>query len=316
MQIGLNDIDPQIAAQMEERLTAPLHQYLKDDIFFPLTTHYGIPGFMRGSNERDASEVERRAFEYRLERDNVSSNIARARFLSFALAAIAGTIVASIAPVMGILFALFTWLIVLQTSTQSIVMNRPVEEVHRHLSQEEIQAVIPLMKLSFFERIYANTLLWLASQDHYADENALRLTLHELNSLLANGRGLEEQRKQIEAAIKKDKVIDLEAQEATLRLQLARESDPVVRRALEQSIGLCETRLQNARSLITSLKRLDAQKELIQQTFALVQSSLTHSHISPVQSDVPYVNHIQQNVNDMAHSVEKSVQEMILLRSE
>jgi len=316
MQIGLDDIDPQIAAQMEERLTAPLHEYLQDNIFFPLTTRYGIPGFMREYNQREPNDVERRAFEYRLERDNVFEHIKRARFLAFALAAIAGTIVASIAPVMGILFALFTWLIILQSSTHSIAVNRPAVDINRQLSAEEIQAVVPVMKLSFFERTYANTLVWLVSQDHYADENALRLTLHEMNSLLDNGRNIEEQRKQIEQAMKRDSIVDLEAQEATLRLQLARETDPIVRRALEQSIDLCETRLVNARSLVTSLKRLDAQKELIQQTFAMVQSSLTHSHISPVQANVPHVHHIQQNVSDMATSVEKSVQEMILLRSE
>ena len=89
-----------------------------------------------------------------------------------------------------------------------------------------------------------------------------------------------------------------------------------MRHALQQSLDLCETRYNNARSLETSLKRLDAQKEVIQQTFALVQSSLTHSHVAQVQPAVPNVAHIQQSVSDMAQSVEKSVQEMLLLRAE
>jgi len=47
MQIGLDDIDSKIAVQMEERLTAPLHDYLKDNIYYPITSRYGIPGFVR-----------------------------------------------------------------------------------------------------------------------------------------------------------------------------------------------------------------------------------------------------------------------------
>ena len=316
MQIGLDDIDSQIAVQMEERLTAPLHLYLQDNIFFNITSRYGIPGFMRGFHQRDPSEVEFRAFEYRLQRDNVQSSVARARVLSFVLAAMAGTVVASVAPVMGILFALFTWLIVLQSTTQHIAKHRPIVELQRRVSVEEVQAVVPLLKLSPFERTYANTLLWLVSRDHYADENSLRATLHDLNGLLANARHMEQQHQQIEEAMQSDSVIDLEAQQAHLTLHLAREEDSVVRHALTQSLTLCETRLQNARSLEISLKRLDAQKEVIHQTFGLVQSSLTHSHIAPVQPTVPHVTHIQQSISDMSQSVEKSVQEMLTLRSE
>ena len=316
MQIGLDDIDSKIAVQMEERLTAPLHDYLKDNIYYPITSRYGIPGFVREFHERDATEAEQRAFEYRLQRDNVLTHVNRARLLSFVLAAMAGTVVASVAPVMGILFALFTWLIVLQSTTSSIASRRPMVEIQRSVSAEEVQAVVPLLKLSSFERTYANTLLWLVSREHYADENTLRATLHDLNGLLANGRHMEQQRQQIEEAMKNDSVVDLEAQQANLTLHLAREEDPVVRHALSQSLALCDTRLQNARSLEISLKRLDAQKEVIQQTFGLVQSSLTHSHISPVQPNVPHVAHIQQSVSDMATSVEKSVQEMLTLRAE
>ena len=316
MQIGLNDIDPQIAGQMEERLAAPLHQYLQDNIFFGMTTRYGIPGFMRGFHEREASEEERRAFEYRLQRDNVVGSVARARFMSFVLAAMAGTVVASVAPVMGILFAIFTWLLVLQSTSHQIAYRRPAVEVRRQLSVDELRAVVPLLKLSAFERTYANTLLWLVSREHYADENSLRSTLHDLNGLLANARHLEQQRQQIEDAMKRDSVFELAEQQARLAEQLAEADDPVVRHALQQSLDLCETRYNNARSLETSLKRLDAQKEVIQQTFALVQSSLTHSHVAQVQPAVPNVAHIQQSVSDMAQSVEKSVQEMLLLRAE
>ena len=316
MQIGLDDIDSQIAAQMQERLTAPLHQYLQDNIFYGITSRYGIPGYMRGFHERDASEAERRAFEFRLHRDNVRSSVARARIVAFVLAAMAGTMVASVAPVMGILFALFTWLIILQTTTHAIAARRPVAELQRQVSGEEVQAVAPLLKLSPFEGSYVNTLLWLVSREHFADENSLRATLHDLNGLLSNARHLEQQRRQIEEAMQRDSVVDLEGQQAHLTLHLAREDDPIVRQALGQSLALCDTRLQNARSLEVSLKRLDAQREVIQQTFGLVQSSLTHSHVAPVQPNVPHVTHIQQSISDMAQSVEKSVQEMLTLRAE
>ncbi len=316
MQIGLEDLDPQIAEEMEDRLAAPLHQYLKDNIYFSMTTRYGIPGFMRGFQERDASEAERRAFEYRLQRDRVQASVSRARLISFFLAALAGTIVASVAPVIGILFALFTWLIVLQTTMHQIAYRRPVNALRRNVGVEEMQAVTPLLKLSLFERTYANTLLWLTSREHYADEHALRSTLHDMNGLLANARHLDGQRRQIEEAMKTDDIVDLEGQQAGLHLELARTSDPVVRRALEQSLSFCETRLQNARSLATSLKRLDAQKEVIQQTFGMVQSSLTHSHVAQVQPSVPNIGNIQQSVTDMSQSVEKSVNEMLMLRAE
>ena len=316
MQIGLDDIDPKIANQMEERLAAPPHLYLKDNIFFPLATRYGIPGFTRDYHQRDASETERVAFEHRLVRDNVQANVSRARLLSFLMAAIAGSVVASVAPVIGILFALFTWLIVLQSTMHQISYRRPTQAVRRQVSVAEMQAVTPLLKLSPVERTYASTLLWLVSREHYADETSLRSTLHDLNGLLANARHLEQQRKDIEEAMRAEKVVDLQGQQVGLMIELGRTDDPIARRALQQSLDMCATRLQNARALEASLKRLDAQKEVIQQTFALMQSSLTHSHVAQVQPHVPNVLHIQQSVSDMAQSVEKSVQEMMMLRAE
>ncbi len=316
MQIGLDDLDPQIAAKMEERLAAPLHHYLQDDIFFGMSTRYNIPGFVRGMNERDATEEERRAFEHRLERDNVQGNVARARFLAFFLAAIAGSLVASVTPIIGIMFALFTWLLILQSTSHQIAYRRPANVLRRTVNVEELNAVVPLLKLSSFERTYANTLLWLVNREHYADENSLRATLHDLNKLLTNARQMERQKQQIEEAIQNDSVTNLEAQQHSIAEQLAQAEDSVVRHALSQSLTLCETRLNNARSLETSLKRLDAQREVIQQTFALVQSSLTHSHVSQVQATVPHVTHIQQSVSEMASSVEKSVQEMLTLHGE
>ena len=316
MHIGLDDLDPQIAAKMEERLAAPLHHYLQDDIFFPLSSQYNIPGFVRGMNERDATEEERRAFEHRLERDNVQGSVARARFLAFFLAAIAGSLVASVTPIIGIMFALFTWLLILQSTSHQIAYRRPANVLRRTISVEELNAVVPLLKLSPFERTYANTLQWLVSREHYADENSLRHTLHDLNGLLSNARQMELQKQQIEEAIQSDSVTNLEAQRHSIAEQLAAAEDSVVRHALSQSLTLCETRLNNARSLETSLKRLEAQQEVIQQTFALVQSSLTHSHVAPVQPAVPHVSHIQQSVTEMSQSVEKSMQEMLTLHGE
>src|SRR5579871_2490719 len=75
MQLGLNDIDPAIAAAMLERLAAPPPQFLKDNIHwgnhpFAFSWEFHAHG-MKVKRKRDPSDDERKAFNLRKDRENV-----------------------------------------------------------------------------------------------------------------------------------------------------------------------------------------------------------------------------------------------------
>ena len=55
MRIGLDDIDTHIAQEVQYRLTAPEHDFLRANIYWG--------GLIRQRHQRDPSEDERRAFE-------------------------------------------------------------------------------------------------------------------------------------------------------------------------------------------------------------------------------------------------------------
>src|SRR5690242_5499864 len=74
MRIGLDDIDPQIAEAMEERLAAPVQEFLKEDIYWggllPWRLNWQFhTGKLQLKRKREPTEDEKRAYELRKKRE-------------------------------------------------------------------------------------------------------------------------------------------------------------------------------------------------------------------------------------------------------
>jgi hypothetical protein len=188
--------------------------------------------------------------------------------------------------------------------------NRNLNVVHPDL----LAGWLPHLELGRAERAYCETLALLAKPGLHVSEQTGREVLAELNRLMALSRRLDEQRSELQAGA--TDVERIEAERADVAGQLAGATDPAARANLERSLALCETRLQNAQALRPAVQQLDAQRELIAQTLAAIQSTLTRQESAHRALTAPDVDEIQRRlaeINSEARAVESAVQEVISL---
>jgi len=197
--------------------------------------------------------------------------------------------------------------------TQRVFM----QEANR-LHSDLLAAWLPLVALPRAERAYAEALVQLAALESL-DEPTARDILSQLNGLMSHHRQLETQRERIRAALGGNSAETLEAERAELRRRAEDANDPATKQALQESLRICEARLQQAKALEPALHRLDAQREVIVQTLASVQVSLTRLQAAPAAISAPDVEEITQTVaqiSTQAQAVEQAVQEVMTLRVE
>jgi hypothetical protein len=186
----------------------------------------------------------------------------------------------------------------------------------RLLSAREIQDVSAAVPLTRAERIYVETLGELLGAAHVLGEPTARDLLPQLNELLENDRHLESQRLRAQAAIGIRTAPQLEAERADLARRAEAATDPVARQAMLQSLQLCDERLRSFRALEPHLVRIDAQRELISQTFASVQSALAGTQVQSLAPGAVIGEDLQQSVrqiNQQTRAVEQAVQELMTL---
>lgn len=184
------------------------------------------------------------------------------------------------------------------------------------LEPQVLRAIGERDSLSRAERSYCEAASLLLESGRYFKEPEQREILEHLNKLLASTRHMEEQRSRIRKAMAGDTVAQLEAERAELERRAARAQDDVARQALYQSVEMCDARLNGARSLTPSLERLDAQEEVVLQTFASVQSSLARLEVAPAELAAPDTVQIRESIAEISRqtrSVEDAVQEVLLL---
>jgi hypothetical protein len=155
------------------------------------------------------------------------------------------------------------------------------------LSRDELRAACWEIVPSPAERAYLETLQRLSDAAPSLGETTARELLPHLGELLENARQLDRQRERVRAAFGPDTAADLEMKCADLSRRHEAASDAVVQQALHQSRELCRERLQGLHLLERSLSRVEAQQELVQQTFASVQATLARAQVAPNALSAP-----------------------------
>jgi hypothetical protein len=326
MQLGLNDIDPQIAAAMLERLAASPPQFLKDDIHwgnhpFAFSWEFHARG-MKMKRKRDPSDVERQAFKLRKGREDAVTGRALVSVFAplvggsgFGFIANGVTHSFSLALAVGLASAVAGWTV----GGYWTVSATPKARLQRNVRLEEMKAVFPLLTLTRTERLYCDTLQMLARMEVGAEtERMMHESLAQLNHLLIAGRQLEQRRLGLLPLLGNNVISELEAEFGQLGRRLDQTHDPISRQSLEQSLQMCQARLENARLLQDGLERLKLQQEAIIHTISTAQTAMARLQIAPQPQTELVAQEIAQTVtqmNQQTYAVERAVEEVMTLKS-
>jgi hypothetical protein len=165
------------------------------------------------------------------------------------------------------------------------------------------------------ERLYGDVVLLLAAPGAAKRDARLRRDLlRQCNALLGDYFRIESQRKRITRLMADGTALDnVEVERMDLAARHAAEPDPIARRSLEESLGLCDERIASVRDLGPLLARLDAHEEVICQAFSLVQTALARVEAAPVSLAPPDVAGLRLTlrlVTDQTRAVEEAVAEI------
>jgi hypothetical protein len=326
MRLGLQDIDSQIAEAILERLAAPTSTFLKEDIHWagwnPLNMKWEFRATgLKITRKRDPNEDERQAYELRRKRDNeVAGRAAGTGVLSAGLGAVA-LATGSGLHLQGAILGLCCVGVAAATSVVGGMWTMralPTNRLRRGVRLEEFRAVFPLLKLTRSERIYCDTLLMLARTDATPEtELSLREGLAQLNQLVLADRQLEQRRQSLLPLLGNNVIPELETEFGLLGRRLDAAVDPMTRQSLEQSLKMCQTRLENARALREGFTRLQAQQEAIAHTISTAQSSMARLQLAPqpqTQFMAQEIAETEAQMNQQTYAVEQAVQEVMTLR--
>lgn len=328
MRIGLDDIDPRIAEAVEERLAAPVQEFLKEDIYWgglmPWRLNWQFhTGKLQLKRKREPTEDEKRAYELRKKREE--------RVALRAVAATFGTIAAGSGVValmasggepspVGIMSGVATWVVGAGASVWWSMRAMPKASLRRQVLPSEMQAVFPLLRLTRAERIYCDALLLLVrTEADDSTEQTLRETLKQLNTLLESHRQLENRRTSLLPIMGMNSIPELEREYGELGRRLDQTTDSVARQSLQQSLQMCANRLENARNLTQSLERLNVQQEAIAQTLSSSLSAMARMQVAPDTQTALVAEEIASTIsamNQRTYAVEQAVEEVIQLRTQ
>ncbi|HLI47739.1 MAG TPA: hypothetical protein VKV18_03475 [Chthonomonas sp.] len=290
MQIGLKDIDPEIASQLAARLEAVPGNYLQDNIAWkgtlPFIFSWSVVSGPRWIQKRPPTPAEAKAYASALNRRrrqrkrNLYLAIGIGSLLLFALTTSLIYGFALSVPFFQVLW----WLLLFCTlgCSLGVLRHRPVP-LTEVVPPEELEAALPLLHLSEAERAYSDILLLLAqmSPAEPEQERELRATLAHLGRLLASRRQLENIRQNLVQLEQKENLLRLSEEYAELVLQRDAASDPAARATFEHSIQLCLERIEGLRALERNLERLSAQQKAIEQTILAARNAFVRLQSAP-----------------------------------
>lgn len=326
MRIGLDDIDPRIGEAITDRLSAPLNEFLRDNIrwgaFNPMPISWEVKnGSVKVKRRRDPSEDEKLAYTLRRRRDEqVSMRALGAAFLPSVAGTAVGWAIASGTPAGGLVAGLSVWAMGTGVGVWWTRKATPRERLRRTVQLEELRSVLPLLTLTRAERIYCDALLLLARTDAPADTEAtLRDALRQLNDLLKESRQLEHRRATLLPLMGQHSITELEVEFQTLGTRLDRATDNITRNLLQQSLQMCATRIENARAFDQGLERLNVQQEAIVHTLSSALSAMARLQILSDPQTAVAAQEIVQTVASMSRqtrAVEQAVEEVMSLRGQ
>lgn len=328
MQLGLADIDTEIAAHVRQRLTGPMRDFLTPGIRWKGTFPYEFNWqFHSGATpihrKREPSTDEQTARDLRRRREErFYRRVAIAAVVPLIPSAAVGAVLATqlggaTAIAIGAICASITWLTAAAAGGIGAASAYPRRRLAADVAIEEMKAVFPLLRLSRAERIYCDTVLLLAGIDaDPATERTLRGTLHDMNALLADCRSLEVKRRALLPVMGLNSVKSLEEEYGALGIKLDTTTDTVARESIRRSLEMCATRLGNARAVDVGLQRLLAQEEALAHTLSTAQSAIARMELSPEAGSSLAAQELAAAVAHMnlqTTSVEKAVDEVVRL---
>ena len=325
MRIGLNEIDPMIAAATQERLTAPLGEFLKDNIYWGGLAAYRFQwkaneGKMKMTRKREPNELEKRAFALRKKRDEqLTLRILTTLFATPSVAIpifLAGAGIGH--PTADSLATAIGTAVVGGTAGTIWTMRASLKAtLSKTLLYDEMKAVFPLLTLTRSERIYCDALQLIArTEADESTEKSLRDMVKQLNQLLDNHRQIETRRHALLSVMGMNNITELEAEYGTLGRRLDQNRDPIARQGLQQSLQACASRLETAKTLGQTLERLNIQQEAITQTLSSALAAMARMQVAPQVQASLVANEITQTVtqmNQQTYATEQAVEEVVRL---
>lgn len=324
MRIGLDDIDPEIGKQLQERLNAPLQNFLHEDIHWRGHFPYQFnPHNFSLKRKRQPTEDERHAYELRQRRSMLGirgglmllGSLTLPPVIGFALGALIWNLTQSDYLAWGT--TLMVWL---AGSSAGVMMalNANRSTLTSSISLEEMRAVFPNLPMSRAERIYCDTLLLLARLDTRPEaEVSIRETLRQLTDLVVTSRQLEERRRALIPVLGTNPVRELEKEYGELGRRYDQTTDSLAKQAIKQSLEMCASRLENARAFEAGLERLKAQEEAILQTLSSAQTALARMQILSEPQIELTAQQIAENVTEMnrqTYAIEQAIEEVMTIR--
>lgn len=208
-----------------------------------------------------------------------------------------------------------SYLAALGTGAGSFVLGRLGR--NKSVSAEELRALASGLQLGRSEAIYLETVCALLEAGDNVDEQTGRDILNTLHELLDQAHYVEGRLERLRKAASAESAQELEAERERLAGRVAQAEDAQARKDLSQSLDICDERLQNARTLSPLIERLDAQREVIQQTLLSVQSSVSRLQVAPTALAAPDVEEVKRVVSEVTaqtRAVEDAVQQVMSLR--
>lgn len=189
-------------------------------------------------------------------------------------------------------------------------------ELTRYVNADVMRGASHLVALSAAEQRYCEAIAGLVDAGDTLGQAAQHEILTQLNELLASYRKLEAPLTHYRAASGSQSLPELEHELAGLTQQRDAQNDQTARATMEQSIALCRQRLEHARRIEPVREQATAQQQLILQTLASIQASLTRiaaADAAPLSADVAGLRESIHRVNQQTSSVEDAVNEVLSL---
>jgi hypothetical protein len=216
---------------------------------------------------------------------------------------------------MGGLGFLGCYLGTLGTLFGSMAMRR--KSVQTNMSAEELRAVMHIASLSPTEASYIEVVCSLLEASENIPEEIAREILQSLSILIEHYRHIDAQLERLKKVVGNESVEALEAEHSRLVDRTAQVDDPQAKEDMQQSLAMCEKRLQDVRVLAPSIERLEAQKEVLHQTLMTIQASVVRLQAAPRAVSLPDTTELRQAVDEVTiktRAVEEAVAEVLVLQ--
>ena len=197
----------------------------------------------------------------------------------------------------------------------SMLMRR--NSVQTNMSAEELRAVMRIASLSPTEASYIEVVCSLLEAGENIPEESVREILQSLIILIERYRHIDAQLERLKKVVGNESVEALEAEYSRLVDRTAQVDDPQAKEDMQQSLALCEKRLQDVRVLAPSIERLEGQKEVLHQTLMTIQASVVRLQAAPRAVSLPDTTELRQAVEEVTiktRAVEEAVAEVLVLQ--